>query len=69
MRHSRTASSPTSSTPWSGASAGDSAIEAAAPNHVAAVRRFFLDPLSADEVATLVTLLDRLLAGLAEIED
>jgi DNA-binding MarR family transcriptional regulator len=49
--------------------AGRSAIDAAAPNHVAAVRRFFLDPLSDDELDTLATLFDRLLAGLAEPED
>ena len=49
--------------------AGRSAIEAAAPNHVAAVRRFFVDPLSDDELDTLATLLDRLLAGLADTED
>jgi DNA-binding MarR family transcriptional regulator len=48
---------------------GRSAIETAAPNHVATVRRFFLDPLSDDELDTLVTLLDRLLAGLADTED
>ena len=49
--------------------AGRSAIEAAAPNHVATVRRFFLDPLSDDELDTLATLFDRLLAGLADPED
>ena len=49
--------------------AGRSAIEAAAPNHVTTVRRFFLDPLSDDELDTLATLLDRLLAGLADTED
>ena len=49
--------------------AGRSAIEAAAPNHVATVRRFFLDPLSDDELDTLATLFDRLLAGLADTED
>ena len=49
--------------------AGGSAIEAAAPNHVATVRRFFLDPLSDDELDTLATLFDRLLAGLADTED
>jgi hypothetical protein len=45
--------------------AGRSAIEAAAPNHVAAVRRLFIDNLSDDEVDTLTALFDRLLAGLA----
>jgi DNA-binding MarR family transcriptional regulator len=49
--------------------AGRSAIEASAPNHVATVRRFFLDPLSADELDTLAALFDRLLAGLADTED
>jgi DNA-binding MarR family transcriptional regulator len=49
--------------------AGRSAIEAAAPNHVATVRHFFLDPLSDDELDTLATLFDRLLAGLAETMD
>jgi DNA-binding MarR family transcriptional regulator len=49
--------------------AGRSAIEAAAPNHVATVRRLFLDPLSDDELDTLAGLLDRLLAGLADTED
>jgi DNA-binding MarR family transcriptional regulator len=45
--------------------AGRSAIEAAAPNHVAAVRRLFIDNLSDDEVDALTALFDRLLAGLA----
>jgi hypothetical protein len=36
---------------------------------VATVRRFFLDPLSDDELDTLATLFDRLLAGLADTED
>jgi DNA-binding MarR family transcriptional regulator len=49
--------------------AGRSAIEAAAPNHVATVRRLFFAPLSADELDTLATLFDRLLAGLAATED
>lgn len=44
--------------------AGRSAIKAAAPKHVATVRRFFLDPLSDEELDTLATLFDRLLAGL-----
>ncbi|HEY4408746.1 MAG TPA: MarR family transcriptional regulator [Acidimicrobiia bacterium] len=47
---------------------GRSAIEAAAPKHVTTVRRFFIDPLSDDELDTLTTLLDRLLAGLADRE-
>jgi DNA-binding MarR family transcriptional regulator len=49
--------------------AGRSAIEAAAANHVATVRRYFLDPLSDGELDTLATLFDRLLAGLADPED
>ena len=49
--------------------AGRSAIESAAPNHVATVRRFFVDPLSDEELDTLATLFDRLLAGLADTED
>lgn len=49
--------------------AGRSAIEAAAPNHVATVRRLFLDPLSDEELDTLAALLDRLLARLAEAEE
>jgi DNA-binding MarR family transcriptional regulator len=48
--------------------AGLSAIEAAAPNHVTTVRRFFFDPLSDDELDTLATLFDRLLAGLTDSE-
>ena len=48
--------------------AGRSAIKAAAPNHVATVRRLFLDPLSDDELDTLATLFDRLLAGLADTD-
>lgn len=49
--------------------AGRCAIKAAAPNHVTTVRRFFLDPLSDDELDTLATLFDRLLAGLADTAD
>lgn len=45
--------------------AGRSAIEAAAPNHVAEVRRLFIDQLSDDEIDTLTALFDRLLSGLA----
>lgn len=50
-------------------SAGRSAIEAAAPEHVNTVRRLFFDPLADDEINTLATLLDRLRAGLAERKD
>ncbi len=46
--------------------AGRSAIEAAAPNHVAEVRRLFIDQLSDDEIDALTALFDRLLSGLAK---
>ncbi|AXB42195.1 MarR family winged helix-turn-helix transcriptional regulator [Amycolatopsis albispora] len=46
--------------------AGREAIEAAAPEHVATVRRYFFDPLSPDEVDQLGHLLGRLLAALAQ---
>ncbi len=45
--------------------AGRSAIEAAAPEHVNTLRRHFFDPLSHDELDTLATLYDKLLAGLS----
>lgn len=48
--------------------AGRSAIEAAAPKHVTTVRRFFFDPLSDDEIDTLATLFDKLLAGVTDSE-
>ncbi|GAA1617829.1 MarR family transcriptional regulator [Kribbella sancticallisti] len=44
--------------------AGRAAIEAAAPDHVDAVRAHFLDKLSRDEQEVLVKLLDRVLADL-----
>ncbi|QFU89106.1 MarR family winged helix-turn-helix transcriptional regulator [Amycolatopsis sp. YIM 10] len=44
---------------------GRAAIEAAAPDHVATVRRYFFDPLSAEETAQLGKLFDRMLARLA----
>ena len=47
---------------------GRCAIEAAAPNHVTTVRRFFIDQLSDDEIDTLAALFDRLLAGLTNQE-
>ena len=50
-------------------SAGRSAIEAAAPEHVNTVRRLFFDPLEDDEINTLATLLDKLRARLAERKD
>lgn len=43
--------------------AGREAIEAAAPEHVATVRRHFFDHLSEREQATLTRLLERLLAA------
>ena len=48
--------------------AGRCAIEAAAPNHVTTVRRFFIDQLSDDEIDTLAALFGRLLAGLTNHE-
>jgi DNA-binding MarR family transcriptional regulator len=44
--------------------AGRAAIEAAAPQHVEAVRRLFFDQLSTEEVDTLGSLYERLLAKL-----
>jgi DNA-binding MarR family transcriptional regulator len=44
--------------------AGRSAIESAAPEHVATVRRYFFDPLTREETETLGRLFDRLLARL-----
>ena len=44
--------------------AGRAAIEAAAPDHVDAVRAYFLDKLSRDEQEVLTKLLDRVLADL-----
>jgi hypothetical protein len=35
---------------------------------VTTVRRFFLDPLSDDEIDTLATLFDKLLAGVTDAE-
>jgi len=46
--------------------AGRQAIEHAAPHHAADVRRWFVDPLTADELATLTTIGDRILAQLDE---
>ncbi|MFE4330495.1 MULTISPECIES: MarR family winged helix-turn-helix transcriptional regulator [unclassified Streptomyces] len=48
---------------------GRAAIEAAAPQHVETVRRYFFDPLSHDEVETLDVLFDRLLASLSRDTD
>jgi DNA-binding MarR family transcriptional regulator len=44
--------------------AGRAAIEAAAPKHVEAVRTLFFDRISADELGTLTTVFERLLAGI-----
>jgi len=44
--------------------AGRSAIEHAAPGHVAAVRRLFFDVLDEDDVASLTVAIDKVLAGL-----
>jgi DNA-binding MarR family transcriptional regulator len=44
--------------------AGRAAIEAAAPDHVDAVRSHFLDQLTREEQDLLTKLLDRILAGL-----
>lgn len=44
---------------------GRAAIEAAAPEHVETVRRYFFDPLTRDEVETLGVLLARVLDALA----
>ena len=42
--------------------AGRSAIEQAAPGHVAAVRRLVIDALESEDVAALNTVFDRMLA-------
>jgi DNA-binding MarR family transcriptional regulator len=44
--------------------AGRAAVEAAAPDHVDAVRTYLLDKLSSEEQDILTTLLDRILADL-----
>lgn len=44
--------------------AGRVAIEGAAPGHVAATRRYFFDLLSAEELAVLTAVYDRVLANL-----
>ncbi len=45
--------------------AGQSAVDDVAPEHSAAVRRYFFDPLSREERTTLERLIDRLLENLA----
>jgi DNA-binding MarR family transcriptional regulator len=49
--------------------AGQSAVDDVAPEHSAAVRRYFFDPLSREELTTLEGLLDRLLQHLAQSTD
>lgn len=44
--------------------AGRTAIEQAAPGHVATVRRVLFDVLSPDEVAAMTAVVDKVLAGL-----
>jgi DNA-binding MarR family transcriptional regulator len=46
--------------------AGRGAIQAAAPQHVETVRRYFFDPLPADELEVLGRVFDRMLARLDE---
>jgi DNA-binding MarR family transcriptional regulator len=48
---------------------GRAAIDAAAPEHVATVRRYFFDQLSEREQATLTRLLERLAGKLAADAD
>jgi DNA-binding MarR family transcriptional regulator len=45
--------------------AGRAAIEAAAPEHVATVRRYFFDHLSDEELALLGSIFDRMICRLA----
>lgn len=45
--------------------AGRAAVEGAAPEHSEAIRRFFFNPLSGDEIETLAAVFDRLLDNLA----
>lgn len=49
--------------------AGRRAIEEAAPGHVEAVRRYFIDLLSAEEIATLKSVADRVIDGLGSDRD
>jgi len=46
--------------------AGQAAIEAAAPGHVASVRRHFIDLLTPEQLATLADISDTVLAALEE---
>jgi len=43
---------------------GRNAIKAAAPHHVAMVRRLFIDPLTADELDTITSVASKVLAAL-----
>jgi DNA-binding MarR family transcriptional regulator len=45
--------------------AGRSAIDGIAPEHSEAIRRYFFNPLSSDEIETLAAVFDRLLDNLA----
>ena len=47
------------------AATGRTAIEAAAPEHVNTLRRHFFEPLSEEELDMLITVLDKVLAGLS----
>jgi DNA-binding MarR family transcriptional regulator len=47
--------------------AGRTAIERAAPGHVAAVRRLVFDALDTDEVAALTEVVDKMLARVQEV--
>jgi len=44
--------------------AGRDAVDEAAPEHSEAIRRYFFDPLTEDELATLSVILDRLRGNL-----
>ncbi len=44
--------------------AGRAAVDGVAPEHSEAIRRYFFNPLSSDELATLAAVLDRLLENL-----
>jgi DNA-binding MarR family transcriptional regulator len=49
--------------------AGRAAIEKAAPGHVAATRRYFVDLLSDEEIAVLTSVCDRILAKLSDHDE
>jgi DNA-binding MarR family transcriptional regulator len=50
------------------ADAGRAAVDDAAPEHSEAIRRYFFDVLSDEELATLLTAFERLLANLARVD-